>query len=184
MPFFAVEELLKMESLRRQCRQRVRCMTKIPEFDKGKRKLKPSLQKRRPPSAENHHPLKLNFERYTLGTWIQLAIANGVKLAIRTNLSFLCPPPCISPNRFYVFSCAVPRDRAKFPPRMEKFDRCNGRKWKVNEVFTCAGSTGRGIAICRESAFTSSLSFVFIRRNNSGSRNGEKILWTSQRASS
>ena len=58
---------------------------------------------------------------------------------------------------FYVFSCAVPRDRAKFPPRMEKFDRCNGRKWKVNEVFTCAGSTGRGIAICRESAFTSSL---------------------------
>lgn len=112
---------------------------------------------RRPPSAENHHPLKLNFERYTLGTWIQLAIANGVKLAIRTNLSFLCPPPCISPHRFYVFSCAVPRDRAKFPPRMEKFDRCNGRKWKVNEVFTCAGSTGRGIAICRESAFTSSL---------------------------
>lgn len=136
-------------------------MTKIPEFDarKGKRKLKRSLQKRRPPSEPSGSSSKTKLRREIYAWNVNLAIANGVKLAIRTNLSFLS----FVSGKLYIFSCAVPRVRAKFPSRMEKFDRCNGRKWKVNEVFTCASSSPMcmGIAICRESAFTSSRSFSF-----------------------
>lgn len=114
---------------------------------------------------QNHqvHPLKLNFAaRYTLGTWIW-----PLQMGWNSRFERTCPFSILSfvsiPGKLYIFSCAVPRDRAKFPSRMEKFDRCNGRKWKVNEVFTCASSSPMcmGIAICRESAFTSSRSFSF-----------------------
>lgn len=72
-------------------------MTKIPEFDarKGKRKLKRSLQKRRPPSEPSGSSSKTKLRREIYAWNVNLAIANGVKLAIRTNLSFLYPLLCI-----------------------------------------------------------------------------------------
>lgn len=85
------------------------------------------------------------------------------------------PLPCISQANCTSSRARFRVNRTKFPFRMEKFDRCNGRKWKVNEVFIRMPARcvqGGEIAICRVSL---SRLVRFQSRNNSG----EKILWTS-----